>query len=389
MGAIRRALRRHGEKEPLILDTLTLPPPQMNPAPGIPAEWDLPQLVTPGQLMEWLELTGGELDWFADMHGRERRRPPGALRHYRYRWIAKPAGGGRMIEAPKARLKSIQRRVLHDLLDRIVPHDAAHAFRPGRSIAGFVAPHAGQRVVLHVDLRNFFPSIAASRVHALFRTVGYPEAVARILTGLCTNSAPDEAVPTHCESFSAEQRQELDRLYGSPHLPQGSPTSPAIANLCAHRLDARLCGLARKTNARYTRYADDLVFSGDEELARMLPRFRVWVCAIALDEGFAIRHRKTRVMLRNGRQEVSGVIVNERPNVSRADYDRIKAILTNCRRHGPASQNREASPRFREHLLGRIAYVGMLNPSRGERLRELFDRIEWDERTANGEPRTV
>lgn len=349
----------------------------MAPAPGLPASWGLPPLVTPGHLADWLTVTPAELDWFADYHGRERRRPPGALRHYRYRWIAKRHGGGRLLEAPKRRLKELQRRVLHEILDRIVAHEAAHAFRRGRSVAGYVSPHAGRRVVLHIDLRNFFPSIRASRVNALFRTVGYPETVARLLTGLSTNSAPEDGLPLSSATLSPEQRWRLEKLYGMPHLPQGAPTSPAIANLCAYRLDARLAGLARRTTAQYTRYADDLVFSGDEELERMLPRFRVWVCAIALDERFAIRGRKTRVMRRSGRQHVAGVTLNERPNIRRGDYDRLKAILHNCARYGPQTQNIEGRPRFREHLLGRIGWITMLNPARGRRLRQAFEQIDW------------
>lgn len=162
-------------------------------------------------------------------------------------------------------------------------------------------------------------------------------------------------------------------------MPQGAPTSPALANLCAYRLDCRLAALAAALGGCYTRYADDLAFSGGPELERGARRFQVLVCLIALEEGFEVRTRKSRFMRRGVRQQLAGVVVNAHPNVRRDEYDRLKAILHNCARHGPASQDRDGHPDFRAHLLGRIAHVAMLCPGRGRRLREWFDRIEWPE----------
>jgi hypothetical protein len=272
---------------------------------------------------------------------------------------------------PKARLKALQRRLLHDLLDAIPPHPAVHGYRRGRSVATYVAAHAGRHVVLHFDLRRFFPSVRAARVHALFRTAGYPRAVACLLTGRCTNAVPPEVLTAGVEGGDG-------RAFLGPHLPQGAPTSPALANLCAYRLDCRLEGLGRALGAAYTRYADDLVFSGDARLERCLRRFHVHVCRIALEEGFEVNTRKSHFMRQGVRQQVAGVVLNVRPNVRRDEYDRLKAILTNCARHGPRDQNREGRADFRSYLAGRIAYVAMINPSRGRRLRDLFERIRWE-----------
>ena len=96
---------------------------------------------------------------------------------------------------PKAQLKAIQRRILHEILDRIPPHDAAHGFRSKRSIVSYVQPHVGRRIVLHFDLRDFYASVSAPRVQAIFRTAGYPREVARLLAGLCTTRTPDEVAP--------------------------------------------------------------------------------------------------------------------------------------------------------------------------------------------------
>jgi hypothetical protein len=160
-------------------------------------------------------------------------------------------------------------------------------------------------------------------------------------------------------------------------LPQGAPTSPALANLCAYRVDCRLTGLARSAGAEYTRYADDLAFSGDTDFERSVERFSLHVVAILTDEGFIVNHRKTRIMRRSVRQRLTGLVANQRLNVARTDFDRLKATLTNCVRLGPVSQNREGHPMFREHLNGRVGFVESINAPKGARLRRIFEQIAW------------
>jgi RNA-directed DNA polymerase len=183
---------------------------------------------------------------------------------------------------------------------------------------------------------------------------------------------------------SARSVEEVDacwrlaRRLESRHLPQGAPTSPALANLAAFRLDVRLAALATTVGARYSRYADDLAFSGDAGLAVRARRLIRLVSRIAREEEFTLRAGKTRVMRRSSRQLLAGVVVNERPSVRRADYDRLKAILHLCGTLGPASQNTADHPDFRAHLLGRIAWVAHLHPARGAKLRALFEQIAWE-----------
>ena len=156
------------------------------------------------------------------------------------------------------------------------------------------------------------------------------------------------------------------RPYCTPHLPQGSPASPALANLAAYRFDARLAALAAAAGAAYTRYADDLVFSGDDSFARCINRFKVRVAAIAIEEGFAIQHHKTRVMRQGMSQRATGIVINQKINMPRSEYDRLKAILCNCIKHGPTGQNREKVGDFRAHLSGRVAHAARLSPARGK-----------------------
>jgi hypothetical protein len=354
-----------------------LPRPAMLPVAGVPAGWSLPAITTAAALAAWLGVRHPELDWFADIQGRERHRPPGPVRHYRYAWIPKRHGVVRLLEAPKPRLKSLQRRVLRSILDRIPAHDAAHGFCAGRSIKSFALSHTGRNVVLRMDLKDFFPSICVARVVAIFITAGYPEAVARLLAGLCTNTAPLALWDDAPDAVQGRRGWPIQSLYGQPHLPQGAPTSPALANLCAFRLDCRLATLARHAGATYSRYADDLAFSGGADFSRCVRRFHVRVAAIAFEEGFRFHPRKTRIMHAGVRQQLAGVVVNQHTNVARLEYDRLKAIVCNCLRHGPNGQNRDGHHDFRAHLAGRIAHVVMLNPQRGQKLRALFEKINW------------
>jgi RNA-directed DNA polymerase len=353
----------------------------MTPASGPPALWSVPAITTSAELASFLDIDPSELDWFADIQRRERTSRGEALRHYRYRWVAKPSGSFRLIEAPKPRLKAFQRRILDEILGHVPPHDSAHGFRPGRSITTFAAPHVGQAIVLKMDLRDFFVSITSARVTAIYLTAGYPEPVARLLSRLCTNTVPPQvmhqvtrAAPDGAGRAMPWQDQ---RPCACPHLPQGSLTSAALANLAAYRFDARLAALSTAAGAVYTRYADDLVFSGGHSFARSIQRFSTQVAAVAIEEGFALQHRKTRIMRQGVRQRVAGVVINQKINMARDDYDRLKAILCNCMRHGPSEQNRSKVADFRAHLAGRVAQIKRLNPDRGDKLARLFEQIRW------------
>jgi RNA-directed DNA polymerase len=357
-----------------IIDRLSVIPEMWKVA--IAGFWDVPTIRTTGELALWLGVTIPNLEWYADRRDLNGKQCNSALRHYHYRVLAKRAGQIRLIEAPKLQLKKLQRQILTGILERIPAHEAAHGFRRGRSIKTFAAPHVGKDVVLRLDLKEFFPSIRAARVQALFRTAGYPERVADLLAGLCTHATPADVWREAAIDFDDRLRVARDR-YACRHLPQGAVTSPAIANLCAYRLDCRMAGLAAKVGATYTRYADDLVVSGYADFARVAKRFGLHMAVIAAEEGFAVNHRKTRIMRASVSQHVAGIIVNERLNTHRQDYDRLKAILTNCARHGVGGQNREQRDDFQAHLRGRISFVESINSSRGARLRAIFERISW------------
>ena len=339
--------------------------------------WGLPALETPGDLAKWLGLDPGELRWFADLKALGYKHNAPKLGHYHYRVIRKRFGAVRLIEAPKARLKDRQRQILMWILDKVPPHPAAHGFVKGRSIRTFVRPHVGQRVVLRMDLRDFFPTFGGVRIQNLFRTLGYPEAVADLLGGVCTNQTPLVVWDDMENEFGAANTREVRQVYSRPHLPQGAPTSPALANISFYRMDCRLEALAKCRGGSYTRYADDLAFSGGREFERGVERFGVHVGAILDEEGFRVNHRKTRIMRQGVRQHLGGLVANDKMNVPRHSFEHLKAILTNCVHFGAKSQNRENLPNFRAHLEGRVAFVESINPEKGKRLRTLIQRIRW------------
>jgi len=345
--------------------------------PGPSKNWDLPAIESAGDLAKWLGLTPAELRWFADLKALGYKHPEERLRHYHYRVLAKRFNSVRLIESPKPTLKDLQRQILLWILGKVVAHPAAHGFIKGRSIKTFAAPHVGKRALLRMDLQDFFPTFGGVRIQNVFRTLGYPESVADLMGGVCTNATPLNVwreIDTHADCIDFA---EMRRMYARPHLPQGAPTSPALANICCYRLDCRLSALAKSAGAAYTRYADDLAFSGDHDFERGIGRFAAHASSVLLEEGFRLNHRKTRVMRQGVQQRLAGLVTNQKLNVTRRDFDQLKAVLTNCMRFGPDSQNRETLPNFHAHLQGRVSFVEMVNPAKGIRLRKILDRIQW------------
>lgn len=332
--------------------------------------YGLPHLSTPEDLAGWLRLPIGKVAWLTYRFCENRRPQSAKEAHYHFRWIRKRSGGHRLIEAPKKTLRLVQIQILREILDRIPPHPAAHGFVRGRSLTTNAAPHVGKRVVVKFDLDNFYGSVRQSRIVAIFRSLGYSREVALWLARLTTSAAPGSLKLPLGESTSIWK-------YMPRHLPQGASTSPALANLSAFGLDIRLAGLARAWHVDYTRYADDLTFSGDPKFVAAVGDFIPLVQQIIRDEGFQSKRSKRRVLRTNQRQTVTGVVVNQHINVSRAKYDRLKATLHNCVKHGPASQNHDLHADFAAHLRGRIAHVHRLNPHRGQKLLALFAKIKW------------
>jgi retron-type reverse transcriptase len=331
------------------------------------ARFDLPRLATEAALAEWLGIPLPRLRWYTH------DRAADTTWHYVRYIIPKRSGGERVILAPKRELKRLQRKVLDDLLARVPTAPAAHGFVRGRSILTNARPHAERAAVLKLDLQDFFPSITAPRVRGLFVALGYPFSVAATLALLCTE-------------YDREPFERDGTRYhvsvGPRHLVQGAPTSPALANLAAWKLDRRLAGLAAKHGASYTRYADDLTFSADDlEAVRAL---RVVAKRIIAEEHFTLNLAKTHLAERSTRQVVTGLVVNDGPAAPRALRRRLRATLHNARRTGLAAQNRDGRAAWAAHLRGQIAFVESANPQHAERLRAELRRALASDAAAGG-----
>ena len=281
-----------------------------------------------GALARLLDLDQGELAWFADVKGLERTVEE-PLRHYRWHAVER-RGRLRLLAEPKPRLKEAQRRLLRHVLAPVPVHDAAHGCVPGRSVRTAAEPHAGSAVVLGMDLEAFFASVSAQRVWGLLQgTAGLTEPVAHLVTALVTTRAPASvwrALPVPAGAVERERHRRLGARLAVPHLPQGAPTSPALANLVCFRLDRRLAGLAAAFGARYTRYVDDLTFSGDRRIGS--GRLAAAVTEVAAEEGFGVNPAKTRVAGAASRQRVLGAVVNARPTLSRTGGTRCARCCT-------------------------------------------------------------
>ncbi len=317
------------------------------------AEFGLPVIAGPHALARWLGITSRQLRWLA-FHDEAAR-----FIHYTQFAVPKRSGGERVLSAPTALLARVQRLILDAILSPLPVEPTCHGFVPGRSIVSNAAVHAGQAVVVNMDLENFFPSITLPRARRVFEFCGYSPALSTIIALLCTESPRQEVI------FNGEK---LLIAVGPRGLPQGACTSPALSNQVARRLDRRLGGLASRVGFLYTRYADDLTFSGPDSSQEFVGYLLSRVRDIALAEGFRIQERKTRVLRRNAAQVVTGLVVNDRPGVPREEVRRVRAILHRARTEGLEAQNRDGVPSFRAWLLGKIAYIKMVRPDVGARL---------------------
>jgi hypothetical protein len=300
----------------------------------------LPALASERDLAAWLGVSLGRLRWYTH------DRAADTTWHYMRYSLPKRGGGERVILAPKPELKALQRKVLSGIAALVPVASTTHGFVRGRSIVSNARQHVGKPVVLKLDLKDFFPSVTFPRVRGLFVALGYPYAVASALALLCTEYAR--------EPFDRDGTRYYISI-GPRHLVQGAPTSPALANLVAWRLDRRLGGLAARRGYTYTRYADDLTFSGDDVAG--VQRLRTAVQRIVADERFTVNVKKTRVARRSARQTVTGLVVNDGLAAPRQTRRRLRAILHNAGKTGLAAQNRDQRRDFRAYLQGLIGHV--------------------------------
>ncbi len=310
----------------------------------------LPVITKVPQLCEALNLTVSELRRLCY------QREASTYSHYTRFEIPKRSGGMRAIWAPLPTLKQTQHWILHEILERLVVHGAAHGFLSGRSIATNAAEHCNSQLLVKLDIENFFPSISWKRVKGVFRKAGYPEQIATLLALLCTE-APREIVQDNGKTYYVALAERC--------LPQGAPTSPALTNALCLRLDRRITGFADKAGWRYTRYADDLTFSfaADNSQEADISRLLGTVKRILGEEGFNVNVKKTHVIRQHQAQQVTGLIVNgtQAPRVSRNLKRQMRAALHNLQQ-GKGLKEGESLNR----LKGYAAYIAMTERELGK-----------------------
>jgi retron-type reverse transcriptase len=282
-----------------------------------------------------------------------------ASRSYSLFFTEKKGGGKREVLAPHAELKKVQRRILDFILEKVPLNGHAEGFRKNRSIVTNARRHTDRRVIVKIDIKDYFPSTTSKRVYGMFITLGYPEKVASILTNLTTYKG---------------------------RLATGAPTSPAISNILCRRLDKRFSGLGENCDFFYSRYADDLTISSNNpKVSGMLPFFK----KIVNEEGYEVNEKKLKVMRSGGRQKVTGIIVNRKTNIAREEIRKLRAVIYNCRHKDIGTEinkwarnekkhrmpARYTVDNFQRSVSARISYIKMVNPAAGEKLLAEFKAL--------------
>jgi len=261
----------------------------------------------------------------------------------------------REIWAPRPKLKKAQRWVNQEIASRLLVHGSAHGFLAGRSIASNAAPHTNSQVIVKLDVEDFFPGVSWRRIKGVFRKAGYNEQIATLLALLCTES-PRKAVQ--------HDEQQYFIAMGDRCLPQGAPTSPALTNALCLKMDRRLAGIANKQGWRYSRYADDLTFSYPQsgrqkpEIGRLLGSAQ----RVMGEEGFKVKHEKTRVFHQGSVHSITGLVVNDEgaPRVNRQLKRQMRAAIHNLQQGKPLPEGESLAK-----LKGYAAFIAMTDRTLG------------------------
>lgn len=259
--------------------------------------------------------------------------------------IPKRGYGLRRISVPSHLLRAQQEFILEHILSELSVSDRAYAYRKGRSAADCAGPHVGREVLLHLDISDFFGSVTENMVYEMFcRETGYGKSLCRFLARLCC-------------------------LRGS--LPQGTVTSPMLSNIVFRSCDDALERIAQAYGMEYTRYSDDLFFSGDGDVpvGEILKEIE-WILRSC---GFRLNEKKTKVLRRQRRQEILGLTVNDRIQVTREYRRQLMQELHYLEKFGKNCDGAIACGdylRYMQQLQGKLAYVLHIDPD-NEKLKSL------------------
>lgn len=252
-------------------------------------------------------------------------------KYYRTFEIPKKSGKPRTISQPSKKLKGLQSWILVNILNKLKVSSSCKGFEKGSSTLDNALPHQGANTILSLDLQDFFPSIKSNQVYSIFKKVGYDKYIATILTNICTYKNT---------------------------LPQGSPCSPKLANLVAWTLDLRIQGYVGKRGINYTRYADDMSFSGlmPSKVVKILPM----ITKIIQEEQFEINSSKTRIAGAARAKTVTGLIIaNEEIGIGKNKYKELRAKI-----HHLTLPYEQKNTKLFNEVNGWLAYLNSVDEKR-------------------------
>lgn len=324
--------------------------------------------------------------------------PKRNVTRYKTFTIPKKSGGVRVIHAPVKLLKSFQtylNRILQAFYDA---PDCVTGFVPSKSILNNAEHHIGQNYVFNSDLKDFFPSITQARVWGALKTrpFNFPESIASAIAGICCIKEAVEKEEDYSEAEAFDAPARAVRYV----LPQGSPCSPVLTNIVCHNLDWKLSGLARRFHLCYSRYADDITFSSPHNVYQEDGEFIKEFRRIVAGQNFTINEKKTRLQKRGERQEVTGLVVSDRINVTREYVRDLDNLLYIWEKHGhnsafakflahytPKQNLGHTRPDMERVIAGKLMYLRMVKGEDSEvwrRLQKRFNRLADRKESAGG-----
>lgn len=263
-------------------------------------------------------------------------------KYYKTYEIPKKSGGKRKISQPSKKLKGLQSWILVNILNKIQVSPSCKGFRKGSSILENALPHIGSNTILNLDLKNFFPTITSNQVYNVFKTIGYNKLIATVFTNICTYEET---------------------------LPQGSSCSPMLANLTAWTLDLRIQGYVGKRGISYTRYADDLSFSGlnPTKVIKIIPMIK----EIINDENFIVNHKKTRIASSARAKIVTGLIINEDSvGIGKQKYKELRAKI-----HHLTLPHEQTNEKLLYHVGGWLSYLNSVDKERLKKAKKYISEL--------------
>jgi len=300
--------------------------------------------------------------------------------------LTKKSGDIRIIHAPQKGLKMLQESLKIALECIMELNPAATGFVRGKSTVDNAIVHLGRKYIFNIDLKDFFPGIDQARI---WKRLQFPPfnlnetsgrlVLANVIAGLCCVK-----IETDREEKDGSLRRAIRCV-----LPQGAPTSPVISNIICQRLDFYLLAVAKRFNLQYTRYADDITFSGNYDIFEKGLPFYIELERIIKKENFRINTKKTRLQKQGYRQEVTGIIVNEKLNVPKRYIKQLRMWLYYWERYGYEKAKLYFLPKYvadKSHILngtipdfsavirGKLDYLKMIKGEKDPTYKKLNDR---------------